>query len=558
MNIRVPIMVQDQVTALYMGMDPAEQFEVKNEPFFLDGPTVRQVAVLDFDPNTGALLPGAPFLPPSPGREEGGYLIANPGDPMARDFNLVSVFGSVMRTKALFEDEDTLGRPLTWAFGAPQLLIVPRAGNWANAYYERESRSLQFFFFPVASGSPTIYTSLSHDIVSHESAHAILDGIVPDLYNAITPQSLALREAVADLTAATMAFLSPSLRRKVLDQTQGSIHDSTAFSSVAEEFGRAVDPVGRAGYLRTLVNDKTLDSEDDANRVSRSEPHDLSQVLSGALYAVMVRMHDAYKHEYSIKESRSEFEVSGKALWVAAQQFKRMIFRALDYLPPGEVSFADYGRAILAADQASHAEAPVERNWIRDEFIRRRMSPSLEALEVETNVEHPALAKVDLQTLVESDWAAYEFANRNLLRVPVEIPLRVRPRLDVTKSYYTRHGQKQVRECLFKVSWDRKELNRLGARFPRERQITAGTTLAIDWATRVIRARLSTDAGQEQQDDRDRLLDRLADEGRLALDREAFGPHGQLLRTVVRAESMNGLARMRGTARMLHIALEGA
>ena len=51
-----------------------------------------------------------------------------------------------------------------------------------EAFYERESHSLQFFHFPSKSPTnalTTVYTSLSHDIVSHECGHAILDGIAP-------------------------------------------------------------------------------------------------------------------------------------------------------------------------------------------------------------------------------------------------------------------------------------------------------------------------------------------------------------------------------------------
>ena len=59
-------------------------------------------------------------------------------------------------------------------------------------------------------------------------------------------------------------------------------------------------------------------------------------------------------------------------------------------------------------------------------------------------------------------------------------------RLDVTKLYYRAGGKEQVRECLFKVSWDQKERNNAGRRLPAERQITVGTTLAVDWETHRI------------------------------------------------------------------------
>ena len=75
---------------------------------------------------------------------------------------------------------------------------------------------------------------------------------------------------------------------------------------------------------------------------------------------------------------------------VAAGQFKRMVLRGLDYLPPGEVTFADFGRAILAADQAS----PGDRQWGRK---LRGSSPSGASwaneadLQVQTNIDDPAV-----------------------------------------------------------------------------------------------------------------------------------------------------------------------
>ena len=305
--------------------------------------------------------------------------------PESPDFLRCNAFATVLKTMEMFEEDDTLGRRLRWGFDGPQLLIVPVAGEWANAFYERESRSLQFYYFRSQLGPP-IYTSLSHDIVSHETGHAILDGIAPDLYHAFTPQSLALHEGIADLVALVMAFRNDTLRKTVLDQTQGSIANITAFSSVAEEFGQAQ---GKPGALRQFVNEKTLDPKDEKNLVDPSEPHELSQVLTGALYTVMVKIHEALKKQYSKEDGATEFSSSGKALFVGAERFKRMIFRALDYLPPGEISFADYGRAIIASDQASHPTRGDARGWMRKEFVRRCMAKDLESLEVEEPIRRP-------------------------------------------------------------------------------------------------------------------------------------------------------------------------
>ncbi len=558
MKVRLQSIVQDPLTAQQQDLRAIEGTDVEDDAqFFLDGPVGPQVAVVDFDDRTGALVPGAVFQPPARGRKLGRYAIADKKDLAARDLNQVSVYTTVLNTMRMYQEPDALGRPLSWAFGAPQLLVVPRAGERARAFYQRESHSLQFFYFPSqnpVNRGQTVFSSLSRDIVSHETAHAILDGIAPDLYHALTPQSLALHEAVADLTAALMSFRSRVLRDVVLRRTGGSISDSTPFSSVAEEFARSKDRLDRVGSLRSLANDKTLDPGDQSkdklgkpNLVSRRSPHQLSQVLTGALYPLMVDLHDKQRQRLIKKTGRSAMSVSGEALAIAADRFKRMLLRALDYLPPGEVSFADYGRAILASDAASHPVDDGSRAWIRKEFRRRHIVEQETELEVRTNFDHPAVAGLDLEALVASDWAAYEFANRNrdLLRIPEEINFRVRPRLDVTKLYYHRGGKEEVRECIFKVSWDHTEDNPPAGRLPARRQITVGTTLVVDWHSRSIRALLTSDRSGRQVEDRGEMLTGMLEDGALLPDAPAAG--------VLGLEASGDLMRLRRSATLLHL-----
>lgn len=555
MKVRVPLLIKDRMASKYIGVQPTEGFDIDDEPFFLDGPVTRRVAVLDFDAATGALHPGSRFQPPTKKRKLGRYEIADSDDLEARDFNQVSVFATVLKTMKMFEEADTLGRRLTWAFAAPQLLVVPRAGEWANAFYERQSHSLQFFSFPDPNDPKRqVHTSLSQDIVAHETGHAILDGIAPDLYNATTPQSLALHEAIADLTALLIAFRSNNLSRAVLEQTGGSIEYSQAFGGIAEEFGMALNREG-SNYLRELHEFRTLDPKHE-RFVGRNEPHALSEVLSNALYSVMIEMFERCKAEVAAEDGVEPLAASGRALFIAANRFKRIIFRALDYLPPGDVAFADYGLAMIAADQASHPADEQERAWIREAFVKRHIVPDVKSLFIKTNIEVPALRGLDLQTIAESDWAAYDFANRHrkLLGIPEDIPFQVRPRLDVTKRYYHEEGARDVRELIFKVSWDVAEENPATSVFPKRRQLKVGTTLAIDWETQLLRAKLTSKFGRKQRGDRTALLRRLAADDLLNFDRHAFGPDGALLQTGIQVETSSDLMRVRGAARMLHIA----
>lgn len=547
------MLIQDEAVSQVKGMGAlTEGFEPVREDFFLDGPVSRRLAVVDFDPATGQLAKPARWIPPKPGGSKGRYDVAKDAPLDSPPFIQLHTFATVLRTMYLYEEADALGRRLRWGFDGPQLLVIPRAGKWANAFYERDSRSLQFFYFE-ADGR-TIYTALTRDIVSHETGHAILDGIAPDLYGAVTPQALALHEAVADLTALMMAFRSERLRTEVLSATRGSIENSNAFNALAEQFGQSLDPSKRAGYLRTTLNDLGLSSRE----IDPLEPHDLSQVFSGAMYTLMMGLHADQKRRLGFAhDAEGWLQIAGKALGLAAQRFKRMLIRGLDYLPPGEVSFADCVRAILAADQASFPEDPDHvREELRYEFARRDVVADAAELEVKTNYHAPALDDVDLESLLKSDWAAYHFANkhRDLLRMPQEIPFEVRPRLRVNKrNYYAGGERKTQQELLFKVMWHHVEPNppeMVGA--PR-RAVDVGTTLAIDWETRDVRACLTSDLRDEMRASRDGYLLRLADRGLLKIGSDAFDPHGRPLRTIVPASVVDGTLTVEETGRTLHV-----
>ena len=320
------------------------------------------------------------------------------------------------------------------------------------------------------------------------------------------------------------------------------------------------------GLAQLIARRASLDNKKKMDEVNQGEPHALSEVLSGALYKVMLKMYERWWREFSGGDpgAAPDFSKSGRALGVAADQFKRMIFRALDYLPPAEVSYADYGRAIIAADQASHPDDTQERMWIREEFVERKMVPSPEALQVDTDYEAKELHGVDLEALVHSDWAAYDFANRNrgFLHIPRSdrVTFHIKPRLVVERTYHHRdRDEVPVKELIFKVWWDRSEANSVGGGLPRRRQYSMGTTLVINFDTGRVRALLTTDRRDRPEEQRQQcerrnlLLRRLAEQDLLRFGRLALGPDGKPLRSFVQAQSSGDLMRVRGTARMLHI-----
>jgi hypothetical protein len=547
MKVRLPALFQDTEQPTFKGGEALAQAIQLEDTYFLDGPISRRVAVLDFDPDTGVLLPGAK-LRPADGHKIREYDISG-HDYMAPEFREVMVFGTVTRTIEMFEHRQILGREVTWAFDGPQLLVVPRAGRWRNAFYERDSHSLQFFFFEHAGAE--IYTSLSEDIVAHETGHAILDGIAPDLYNAITPQSLAIHESVADLVALTRSMQNDQLRDQVLRDPEWRITQTNQFTALAEEFGKALSE-GRTYYLRNAYNDRSLGGD---NAVAGDEPHELAEVLTGALYAVLVSDYEQLER-HSIDGGMEEIPARGKALGTAARRFERFVFRALDYLPPGDVSFADFVRAVLSADAAAYREASHEpyREVLRGQALTRQIVLDPEELSVDVDFEDPAISDpaLSFESLLASDWYAYEFvtAHRDLFGIPEDLPFEVRDRKSVTREFGRSGDDDVVDELILKVSWEATEPNDLGAAFPQRRDVTMGTTFVVDRDTRRIRARLTTDSHPRHVAERDGFLRRLVEDDLLIPHPEAgLGAR----RGKVGARVLGDRMKVTGAARTLHV-----
>jgi hypothetical protein len=555
MKVYLPLMIQDPATGgekIVEGIHIAPDRDLVAD--FADGPSTSLVVVEDFDPATGERLPPVRFVPPGRGRKMGRYVV--PDDIYSNEFIRVAVLGAVLKTMRFFADESALGREIRWAFDHPRLRVLPRAGEAANAFYDRESGTLQFFYFKNPHDrDQTIFTSLSRDIVAHETGHALVDAIAPALYDAMTPQSLAVHEALADLTALMTAFQSNSLRLRVLELTRGSIRDPNAFSSLAPEFGRALDESGRAGALRSLWNDKTLDPEDRSidergkpNSVDRTDPHALSEVLSGALYRVMVRMYEQKWAGYG-----GGFSASGRALADALRTFQRLVFHAVDFLPPGDASFADYCRAISAGNKTSFVTWGNESHWLAEELQRRHVIGAADEILRNEPEGLYGVKSLEAETLIGNDAEAQRFVNRNrtVFNVPPRVPISVHPRFRTSKGsgWGKEWDTERTNEILLKISWEQIEEDSFDRHFPTTRGVTCGTTVVLNFQG--VPWHILSVGVEAQRAERDRMVRSLLESGllRQGLERrEASGPVGPPIRVDVR----KGVMRISGAGRLLH------
>ena len=245
---------------------------------FLDGPACRRIAIVDFDPATGLPSPPPATFTPFKSNPRSGTYVAD-GDETSAATIAINAFGTVFQTVRMFEGPDALGRQVEWAFGSEQLLVVPRAGEWANAFYERATRSLQFFSFAGESGA-RVHTALSRDIVAHECGHALLDAVAPSLYDSSTPQSVAIHEAVADLVAVIMALDSRRLREAVLARSDNSLAGTERVHRDRRGVRHGSAGRGRRGPARAAGAGERRDARDPLG----ARPHVLSTLLSAIFY----------------------------------------------------------------------------------------------------------------------------------------------------------------------------------------------------------------------------------------------------------------------------------
>ena len=207
-TLRIPFDVYFQdpmVAAANPDLAFDEDFFVPWEPGIGDGPTSARFAVVDYDGGTETLAAAGAL-----GRETRcsssirRAKLLDRSNNESLQFHQVNVWAIVQRALDFFESGFGLGRRILWGFEGNRLIVVPHAGSGENAYYDRESKSLQFYYFD--RGEERIYTCLSTDIINHEFGHAVLDGIRPHLQRIGLPETAAFHEFIGDLTAILIAL----------------------------------------------------------------------------------------------------------------------------------------------------------------------------------------------------------------------------------------------------------------------------------------------------------------------------------------------------------------
>lgn len=318
-----------------------------------DGPRGARFHVVDFDASTGRYVkhPGLP----------NDDAFADTADRVLESdygFHAQQVYAAASRTLATFES--ALGRRLSWGFNGHHLHLVPHAFAEANAYYASEDRALLFGYVPAIEGRPT-YTCLSHDVVVHETTHAVLDGLRSRFLEPGLPDQAGFHEGFADI----VALLSVFSMRPVVEQCLGRADKagrikrrqvepaqlrSGVLAGVAEQIGQVLTQ-GRGALRRSAMHPPPADW---ADLPQFQEPHRRGEVLVAVVLDLLIdiwvkRLEPLLAPEETTVATIDRVRAAEEGAR-AASHLLTMLIRGLDYLPPVEFEFGDLLHAVLLAD----------------------------------------------------------------------------------------------------------------------------------------------------------------------------------------------------------------
>jgi hypothetical protein len=335
------------------------------------GPVDDYLEIVDVDPASRAFY--------APVNLNDRYLLAQDGLHPSEgnpQFHQQMVYAVARTTIGHFER--ALGRRALWAPGdedsedfVERLRIYPHGLREANAYYTPAKKALLFGYFPASASNPgenlpggIVFTCLSHDIVAHETTHALLDGLHRRFIEPTNADTWALHEGFADIVALFQHFSYPEVLRDQIARTRGQLENQNLLGELAYQFGQAI---GRYGALRSAIghveNGTWIpEKPDPAKLLTTIEPHSRGAILVAAVFDAFLTI---YKRRIvdllRIATGGSGILPPGdlhpdlverlaQEASKTARHILRICIRALDYCPPIDLDFGDYLRALITAD----------------------------------------------------------------------------------------------------------------------------------------------------------------------------------------------------------------
>ena len=368
-SIPKPVFRQLRVFAVDPGLTARFETAVMNEMTvrvewedLQPGPMGEYVAVLD-DDHPPVDLDRPEFLaqnglPPSDGNPQ---------------FRQQMVYAVAMKTIRNFER--ALGRAAHWApleaKYQKQLRLYPHGMPEETAHYYQD-KGVLFGYFESAGDTPfpgtIVFTCLSQDVIAHEVTHALLMGMNIEFESWSNPDAAALHEAFADLVALFQHFGMSDVLREQIGAVRGNLDERSQLGAVALQLGQALgSPDGVRNALGITDEQGRWQPRRPDPQLYRTalEAHDRGDILVAAVFEAFKKIYEsrvadlrriATKGTGVLPQGHLHPDLVDRLTHEASESARhvlQMCIRALDYLPPVDVTFGDYLRAIVTADYDS-------------------------------------------------------------------------------------------------------------------------------------------------------------------------------------------------------------
>jgi hypothetical protein len=402
------------------------------------GPCGEYINVVDINEHGDLVHPAVNLDHPDLLGQDG--LPASDGNPA---FRQQMVYAVIMRTIRNFER--ALGRAIHWP---PRVLdkrsveyrrslqVCPHYTKMANAWFD-PNVGFCFGYFEANPSSPSpgtiVFTSLSQDVIAHELTHAILMGMNIAFNPGTNPDIMAFHEAFADLVPLFQHFWPSDVLREQISRVRGNLHEPSALGAVAPQFGQLI---GRPDGIRNAfgkTDEKGVWHPRQPNPKAYQqvvEPHDRGDILVAAVFDAFNKIYESRIADLRRIATRGSgilpqgtmhpdlVDRFTREASQAAEQVLQMCIRALDYMPPVEITFGDYLRAIITADyELAALENRSYRVAFLDAFRQHGIFPrDVGTLSVETLL-WPAPAKPD-EVAIVGDFVAALARERTYWNIP--------------------------------------------------------------------------------------------------------------------------------------------
>jgi len=314
-------------------------------------------------------------------------------------------------SQTIFRFETALGREIKWNRRDRKLRIFPHGMLTANAFFDPDLHALVFGYFRAVKTSAgrnlpgqMVYTCLSHDIVVHETAHALLDDQRYFFDESCSEDTLAFHEAFADIVALFQHFTMKEPLQEMIRLTGGEIFRSSVVPEIQPDDNGALiqahltkdNPLvalavqfGEAMGTRRALRSALGTPANFDNLAKYHEPHLRGSVLVAAIFdayftVYVRRTNDLVQISQSLRMGNGKRTALhpdivnrlAESASKTASHFLNICIRALDYCPAVDIRFGDYLRAIITADFELFPQDKYEyRTAIIDAFRSRGIVP---------------------------------------------------------------------------------------------------------------------------------------------------------------------------------------